>query len=156
MFGPVPICTLTLCCSIPVERQKLRSGFPPRELHCPEDPTQPVALVNGEKVSVDILPAPAMPPSEEATRGEGAGQIKQGAGQAEGGEAGFQKQAQQTQQGNVRVLWWWLLVYSRHMSHAHTHHMSHAHTRHMSHAHTRHMSHAHTCSSECPTSADAG
>lgn len=95
---------------VPVERQKLRSGFPPRELHPPEDPTQPVALVNGEKVSVDILPAPAMPPSEEAsykTRGEVAGQIKQGAGQAEGEEAGLQQQAQQTQQGNGRFLWRW-------------------------------------------------
>lgn len=41
---------------IPPHRQKIRSGFPPRELHPPSDPTQPVNLENGEKVSVDILP----------------------------------------------------------------------------------------------------
>lgn len=41
---------------IPRHRQKLRSGFPPRELHPPLDVTQPVKLDNGEKVSVDILP----------------------------------------------------------------------------------------------------
>ena len=41
---------------IPPHRQKIRSGFPPRELHPPSDPTQPVDLENGEKVSVDILP----------------------------------------------------------------------------------------------------
>lgn len=43
-------------CSIPPDRQKLRSGFPPRELQPPADPQQPVDLANGEKVSVDIIP----------------------------------------------------------------------------------------------------
>ncbi len=90
---------------IPLERQKLRSGFPPRELHPPSDPSQPVALVNGEKVSVDILPAPPTPSltppqgKEEAgygARGELAGQVE--AAGAEG--VGLQQQAKQTQQGN--------------------------------------------------------
>ena len=51
---------------IPRQRQKLRSGFPPRELLPPVDPTQPVELHNGEKVSVDILP---LAPAETEVRG---------------------------------------------------------------------------------------
>jgi len=46
---------------VPPSRQKLRSGFPPRELVAPSDPTLPVALANGDKVSLDILPAPPSP-----------------------------------------------------------------------------------------------
>ncbi len=44
--------------SIPPVRQRLRSGFPPKEL-LPEsgDPSLPVNLTNGEKVSVDIVAA---------------------------------------------------------------------------------------------------
>ncbi len=41
--------------SIPASRQKLRSGFPPRELLPPDDPTRPLDLANGEKVSVDVI-----------------------------------------------------------------------------------------------------
>ncbi len=42
--------------SIPPGQQRLRSGFPPKEL-LPElgDPSLPVNLANGERVSVDIL-----------------------------------------------------------------------------------------------------
>ena len=41
--------------SIPAHCQKLRLGFPPRELRPPSDPTQPVDLANGEKISVDMI-----------------------------------------------------------------------------------------------------
>ena len=42
-------------CSIPAEQQRLRAGFPPKELKPGDDPTCPVELVNGERVSVDIV-----------------------------------------------------------------------------------------------------
>ncbi len=41
--------------SIPPEMQRLRSGFPPKELKPGPDPTQPLELANGERVSVDII-----------------------------------------------------------------------------------------------------
>ena len=40
---------------IPAEQQRLRRGFPPRELRPSEDPTHPVELTNGERVSVDVV-----------------------------------------------------------------------------------------------------
>ena len=40
----------------------MRSGFPPRELVPPSDPSLPVDLANGEKVSVDILPTATILP----------------------------------------------------------------------------------------------
>lgn len=42
--------------SIPPVQQRLRSGFPPKELlpEC-DDPSLPVNLTNGERVSVDII-----------------------------------------------------------------------------------------------------
>ena len=46
--------TLFVSCSIPVEQQRLRWGFPPKELR-PSDPTHPVELTNGERVSVDVV-----------------------------------------------------------------------------------------------------
>ena len=46
---------------VPPSRQKLRLGFPPRELVAPSDPAAPVALANGDKVSLEILPAPPSP-----------------------------------------------------------------------------------------------
>lgn len=52
-------------CSIPAHLQKLRSGFPPRELCPPSDPSQPVSLANGDKVSVEKLPDPMAAETKE-------------------------------------------------------------------------------------------
>lgn len=43
------------CNSIPAEQQRLRWGFPPKELRPSTDPTHPVELTNGERVSVDVM-----------------------------------------------------------------------------------------------------
>lgn len=123
-FLPVYSLIATSCvtCSyrIPPERQKLRSGFPPRELLPPADPTHPVNLTNGEKVSVEVLPAPSpvsqgssTESKQEAgygTRGDVAGQVKAagaagaaGATGATGGEGAGLLQAQQTQQGITKT-----------------------------------------------------
>ena len=40
---------------IPVHQQKLRWGFPPKELLPPEDHTSPLPLSHGERVSVERL-----------------------------------------------------------------------------------------------------
>lgn len=100
---------LCLLSRIPLERQKLRSGFPPRELHPPSDPSQPVALANGERVSVDILPAStpvamAVQPQaeEEDVKGEPTGQSSEAAGGEESELKQQAQQAQQTQQGTIR------------------------------------------------------
>ena len=64
--------------SIPPEQQRLRWGFPPRELRPSADPTHPVELTNGERVSVDVVPSlpPAPAPTDTTTdpaeRGRGA------------------------------------------------------------------------------------
>lgn len=47
-------CSLLLP-SIPSEQQRLRWGFPPQELRPSADPTHPVELCNGERVSVDVV-----------------------------------------------------------------------------------------------------
>ena len=47
--------SLMSCDSIPAERQRLRSGFPPKELKPGSDPAHPLELTNGERVSVDII-----------------------------------------------------------------------------------------------------
>ena len=39
--------------SIPVPNQRLRWGFPPKELHPSEDPSSPFKLSHGECVSVE-------------------------------------------------------------------------------------------------------
>ena len=36
-------------------QQRLRCGFPPRELHAPSDSSQPLNLANGDRVLVDII-----------------------------------------------------------------------------------------------------
>ena len=36
-------------------QQKLRCGFPPRELHPPTDTSQPLNLASGDKILVDII-----------------------------------------------------------------------------------------------------
>lgn len=38
-----------------MEQQRLRWGFPPKELRPSADPTHPVELTNGERVSVDVV-----------------------------------------------------------------------------------------------------
>lgn len=38
-----------------MEQQRLRWGFPPKELRPSSDPTHPVELTNGERVSVDVV-----------------------------------------------------------------------------------------------------
>jgi len=40
----------------PHRRQRLRCGFPPKQLHPPSDPTQPLNLANGDRVLVDVIP----------------------------------------------------------------------------------------------------
>jgi hypothetical protein len=45
---------------IPSSQQKLRWGFPPRELTQPDDPLSPLPLTHGEKVSVERI-APSIP-----------------------------------------------------------------------------------------------
>lgn len=40
---------------ISYRQQRLRCGFPPRELHAPSDSSQPLNLANGDRVLVDII-----------------------------------------------------------------------------------------------------
>lgn len=40
---------------IPSEQQKLRWGFPPKELCRPEDPSTPLPLSHGERISVERM-----------------------------------------------------------------------------------------------------
>lgn len=40
---------------IPASEQKLRWGFPPKELLAPEDPGAPLPLSHGERVSVERI-----------------------------------------------------------------------------------------------------
>ena len=47
-------------------QQRLRCGFPPRELHAPSDISQPLNLANGDRVLVDIIPDQ----SEQPQKGE--------------------------------------------------------------------------------------
>lgn len=45
------------------DRQKIRYGFPPRELKPPENEQEPLPLTHGDRVSVEELPEPK--PEEE-------------------------------------------------------------------------------------------
>ena len=67
---------LSLSFSIPAEQQRLRWGFPPRELRPSVDPTHPVELANGERVSVDVVASAVV---------KGGGR-EEGEGEREGGE----------------------------------------------------------------------
>ena len=56
-------------------QQRLRCGFPPKELHAPNDTSQPLNLANGDRVLVDILSDQSEQPQkgeelETATQGE--------------------------------------------------------------------------------------
>lgn len=44
--------------------QRLRCGFPPRELHPPSDASQPLNLANGDRVLVDIISDQSEQPSK--------------------------------------------------------------------------------------------
>ena len=47
-------------------QQKLRCGFPPKELHPPTDVSQPLNLANGDRVLVDVI----SDQSEQPQKGE--------------------------------------------------------------------------------------
>ena len=47
-------------------QQRLRCGFPPRELHAPSDTSQPLNLANGDRVLVDVI----SDQSEQPQKGE--------------------------------------------------------------------------------------
>ena len=67
--------------SIPAEQQRLRWGFPPRELRPSVDTTHPVELANGERVSVDVV-------ASAVVKGGG----EKGGGEDEGGGEGEDKE----------------------------------------------------------------
>ena len=50
MYHMIPLISHDLC-----RQQRLRCGFPPRELHAPSDSSQPLNLANGDRVLVDII-----------------------------------------------------------------------------------------------------
>ena len=91
--------------SIPPEKQRLRSGFPPRELKPPsDDPSLPVELANGERVSVDVIgPVKGVASDSAGLRAEagsassgGSGEGAQGgSGSGRGGIKSGEEQAQQ-------------------------------------------------------------
>ena len=90
--------------SIPPEKQRLRSGFPPRELKPPsEDPSLPVNLANGERVSVDVIgPVEGVAGDKAGLRAEagsasrgGSGEGVQGGGGGRGRIKSGEEQAQQ-------------------------------------------------------------
>ena len=60
--------------SIPACKQKLRSGFPPRELVPPDDPSLPVDLADLEKISVDIVTGTEVGPKPSLEAGQGLSQ----------------------------------------------------------------------------------
>ncbi len=46
---------------VPLDRQKIKHGFPPRELHPPgegESMEEPVPLQHGDRITLEILPDP--------------------------------------------------------------------------------------------------
>ena len=45
-------------------QQKLRCGFPPRELHPPSDSSQPLNLANGDRVLVDVISDQSVQPEK--------------------------------------------------------------------------------------------
>ena len=47
--------------TVPPERQKLRTGFPPKELKQPENNDEIVPLNHGDKISVEIIPDRTVP-----------------------------------------------------------------------------------------------
>ena len=66
---------------IPVSVQKLRWGFPPKELLAPEDPAAPLPLSHGERVSVERVGGakgvasnkpqyPSIPPPDRGDKGD--------------------------------------------------------------------------------------
>lgn len=61
---------------VPTNQQRLLSGFPPRELIPPEDPSAPLPLSNGERVSVQFVGGSQPMATEDSTatsvRGEAA------------------------------------------------------------------------------------
>ena len=53
---------------IPSNQQRLLSGFPPRELLPPDDPSAPLPLGNGERVSVEWVGGPQPMATEESSQ----------------------------------------------------------------------------------------
>ena len=51
--------------SVPPVNQRLRAGFPPKELKPGADPSVPVQLANGERVQVDVVNV--QPKEDQAT-----------------------------------------------------------------------------------------
>ena len=54
--------------------QRLRTGFPPKELKSGADPNEPVQLANGERVQVEVVNVqpkedPASSAAEDAQKG---------------------------------------------------------------------------------------
>lgn len=47
--------------TVPPVRQRLRTGFPPKELKQPENAEQTIPLLHGDKISVEILPDKSVP-----------------------------------------------------------------------------------------------
>ena len=54
--------------SLSPDRQRLRTGFPPKELKQPENADEIIPLLHGDKISVEILPDKSIPMETDVSK----------------------------------------------------------------------------------------
>ena len=86
-----------------MDQQRLRWGFPPRELRPSSDPTHPVELTNGERVSVDVVSGGVDGGVSERTGTEGQGREKGAEGGTEDEDSAKRKEQdiESTRKGRI-------------------------------------------------------